>query len=125
MSNECSIIVDCDRKYSLVKYLSLENVLEKEPCAEALVDFIKAFPKEMLLVEIDPEDTFTTHACNNFKRLIKTLTANDKWWEVVDFLESSGFIECEDLTDEEWDRYWKNKRRREARAKAKKKNNKK
>lgn len=124
MNNEFSIIIDQDRKYTLVKYLSLECVIEHNPCPESLVRFIKAFPEELLLTEIDP-DNITNYHVNAFKKLMKLLTKDDEWWgDVIDFLEGNNFIKCDDLTDEEWNRYWKNLERREARAKAKKKSKK-
>jgi hypothetical protein len=119
MNNDFTIITDEDHKYTLVKYLSLQEVLDKGPCAEAVVDFIKAFPKELILTEIDPDDATDFHT-NSFKKLMKLLTKDDKWYDVVAFLEDTGFIELEDLTDEEWNAYWRNKRRRDARARAKK-----
>ena len=124
MNNEFTIIVDEDRKYTLMKRLTLGEVLEQGPCDEAIVDFIKAFPKDILLAEIDPGD-ITGYNVNDFKRLMKLLAEDYKWNDVLDFLEDCGFIKCEDLTDEEWHRYWRNKRRRELRAKAKKQNKKK
>jgi hypothetical protein len=124
MSNDFTVIVDEDRKYTLKKYLSMEQVIEKGPCAEALIYFIKFFPTKILLMEIDPDDK-CNYNTNAFKKLMKALTKDDKWWDVISFLEEWGFIEMKDTTDVEWNNWWRNKRRRLARAKLKGKKKKK
>lgn len=120
--NEFSFIASADRKYILRKYLSLDEVLEKGPCAEALVYFIKATPKELLMLEIDPDND---DHCKRFKQFMTFLTKDDKWYDVIEFLEDNHFIEWDDLTDEEYNRYYRNLRRREQRAKLKGKKKKK
>lgn len=124
MNNDFTVIVDEDRKYTLKKYLSMEQVIERGPCAEALIHFIKFFPTKLLLLEIDPHDS-SEYYVTAFKKLMKALTKDDKWWDVISFLEEYKFIEMEDTTDEEWNNWWRNKRRRDARAKLKGKKKKK
>jgi len=114
MQSEFTVIVDDDRKYILVKYLSIEKVIAKKPCGTVLVDFIKKFPRNLLLLEIDPYFT-TNRKIRSFRKLIQTLYDNEKWYSVLEFLENSGFIKWEVPTKDELKKFIKNRNRRIAR----------
>jgi hypothetical protein len=117
IKSNISVVVSEDDKFTLIKFLCFEDVMLQGPCGPTVIYACKNIPEDMLLQELDPHWN-QEDVQKEFSKFIKFLWADAKLEGIIDFLESTGFIEWEEPSEEEADRFYKNMRRREARKKA-------
>jgi len=123
MREEATFIWDYDSKYEVKKLISLETIIEEGPCPQILIKVIKLLPEEILLMELDPDYWNLYEFQKDLKKFVKEIRKlpNGLSHEITDFLERCGFLKWHDLTEEEFNRYIKNQRRREQRRNSKSK----
>lgn len=126
MNKVGTFIWDDECKFEVKKLIDLSSIISYGPCSEALVEVIQALPKEVLLLEIDPNDYEHTFKSNldKFIKALRKLNWNLSW-DILNFLEGNNFLKWHEPTKEETNRYWKNEKRRLQRAAVKKNNRKK
>lgn len=126
MEKRVMFIWDEESKYGVRKMIDLDSIIEQGPCAQTLVEVIKALPEEILDMQIDPDSYDSIRFEKNLKKFVRELRKLPGYltWEILNFLEGTGFLKWYEPTDDESKRYCKNERRRFLRRKEKKRKSK-